>query len=112
MLNKTTKTFEASAYGASCIQDPSLYNPTPGLNYSEDCLFLNIWRPAKVKGKLPVMVFVHGGDLRIGSGSEPWYNGTQLALEHMVVVTLNYRLGPLGFLPLSALQEVRHDRVV
>jgi para-nitrobenzyl esterase len=66
---------------------------------SEDCLYLNVWTPAKkADDKLPVMVFIHGGAFAEGTGSDPLYNGTALAKKGVVVVTLNYRMGALGFL--------------
>ena len=74
---------------------------------NEDCLFLNVWSPAADGKKRPVMVWIHGGGFVGGSGSSDMYNGTQIAKRgDVVVVTLNYRLGPLGFmyfndLPLS-----------
>ncbi|MDA8391301.1 MAG: carboxylesterase/lipase family protein [Actinomycetota bacterium] len=68
---------------------------------SEDCLYLNIWTPS-VDGRLPVMVWLHGGAFTNGSGSVPWYDGENLARQHqVVVVTLNYRLGVFGFLDLA-----------
>ena len=67
--------------------------------FSEDCLYLNVWTPAKNAGeKLPVMVWIHGGGFTFGSTSWPEYHGANLAKKGVVVVTLNYRLGPLGFL--------------
>ena len=77
---------------------------------SEDCLTLNIWAPAaKSAGKLPVMVWIHGGSLMNGSGSLPQYAGDQLAARGVVVVTINYRLGVLGFLAHPELnRESRH----
>ncbi|WP_457637602.1 carboxylesterase/lipase family protein [Oceanithermus sp.] len=72
---------------------------------SEDCLNLNVWVPAAdppAEG-WPVMVFVHGGSFTGGSGSEPIYDGSRLAEQGAVVVTINYRLGALGFLALPAL---------
>ncbi len=69
----------------------------------EDCLTLNIWTPA-VEGSRPVMVWVHGGGFTTGSGRTPWYDGTRLAASRdVVVVTLNYRLGALGFCYLAEL---------
>ena len=66
---------------------------------SEDCLTLNVWTPACDGGRRPVMVFVHGGAWVIGSGSERSYDGSSLARRgDVVVVTINYRLGPFGFL--------------
>jgi para-nitrobenzyl esterase len=80
----------------------------------EDCLFVNVWTPspAPADGALaPVMVWIHGGAYQFGSGSEPYYAGTVLTANHgVVVVTLNYRLGPLGFLahPLLTAEDPAH----
>jgi len=63
------------------------------LEQSEDCLFLNVWTPDST-ASLPVMVWIHGGGFRAGSGNVP---GALLAQEGVVVVSLNYRLGPMGF---------------
>ena len=66
---------------------------------SEDCLYLNIWTPAKTANeRLPVMVWIHGGGYTNGSASMPLYWGDKLAQRGVVVVTIAYRLGPLGFL--------------
>jgi len=66
---------------------------------SEDCLYLNVWTPAKNAGeKLAVMAWIHGGAFAVGSGSMKEYYGKELAKKGVVVVSLNYRLGPLGFL--------------
>ncbi len=73
---------------------------------SEDCLFLNIWTPGVDDAARPVMVWIHGGAFTIGSGSDGIYNGSTLASRgDVVVVTINYRLGALGFLHLPALDE-------
>src|SRR3954470_5438351 len=65
----------------------------------EDCLYLNVWRPAAAASeRRPVVVFIHGGANTEGSGSVPVYDGTGLASKGLVVVTINYRLGPFGFL--------------
>lgn len=65
---------------------------------SEDCLYLNVWRPATVAGKLPVIVFVHGGSNVSGYTADPMYDGAALArTANAVVVTVNYRLGVFGF---------------
>ena len=67
--------------------------------FSEDCLYLNVWTPVKNPGeRLPVMVWIHGGAFNFGSPAQPEYNGKNLAQKGVVVVTINYRLGPLGFL--------------
>lgn len=68
---------------------------------SEDCLFLNIWSPGTDGEKRPVLVYIHGGAFTLGSASDPWYDGTSFAARHnIVVVSLNYRLGILGFVSL------------
>ncbi|EAT59445.1 Carboxylesterase, type B [Chlorobium ferrooxidans DSM 13031] len=82
-------------FGPSCPQPKEKDNAL----YSEDCLYLNIWTTAKKPDeKLPVMVWIHGGAFNFGSASLPEYNGRNLARKGVVVVTINYRLGPLGFL--------------
>ncbi|MEO9069453.1 MAG: carboxylesterase family protein [Ginsengibacter sp.] len=71
---------------------------------SEDCLYLNVWTPAKRDTKnLPVLVYFYGGGFVAGDGSEPRYDGESLAQKGIVVVTVNYRLGVLGFLSLPQL---------
>jgi para-nitrobenzyl esterase len=71
---------------------------------SEDCLFLNIWSPGADGKKRPVMVWIHGGAFLFGSGSMPWYDGTQFAKHgDVVVVTINYRMNVFGFLHLAEL---------
>src|ERR1044071_4778850 len=66
---------------------------------SEDCLTLNIWTPAADGKKRPVMVFIHGGAFMSGAGSLPWYSGERFAANgDLVAVSINYRLGALGFL--------------
>jgi para-nitrobenzyl esterase len=69
---------------------------------SEDCLYLNIWSPGPNNSRRPVLVWIHGGAFNRGSGSSPLYAGTTLARRgNIIVVTFNYRLGPLGFLHLK-----------
>ncbi len=63
----------------------------------EDCLYLNIWAPEKVDKPLPVMVWIHGGGFTIGASSLRFYDGLTLAQQGVVLVSLNYRLGPFGF---------------
>jgi para-nitrobenzyl esterase len=66
---------------------------------SEDCLYLNVWTPAKTAGeKLPVMFWIHGGGFQAGSSSEPRQDGDHLASKGVVVVSINYRMGIFGFL--------------
>ena len=66
---------------------------------SEDCLYLNVWSPSKTNNeKLPVLVYFYGGGFLAGDGSEPRYDGESMARKGIVSVTVNYRLGVLGFL--------------
>ncbi|NOZ22205.1 MAG: carboxylesterase family protein [Planctomycetes bacterium] len=97
-------------YGPSCPQPTPLMGPPP-TNSSEDCLYLNVWTPVnRGKKKLPVMVWIHGGGFTTGSGSGLWYDGSALARQGVVVVTINYRLGPFGFLahPLLSKESERN----
>lgn len=72
----------------------------------EDCLALNVWRPAKAEGPLPVLFWIHGGAFSSGAGSLDWYSGAAFARRHgVLVVTINYRLGPLGWLRLPGVSD-------
>jgi len=103
---------DATRPGHACTQDPAGLVPflapmaraygsnyaEPPVDFSEDCLYLNVWTyrwPAKTA--LPVMVWLHGGSNRGGSGSQSTYNGVSLTARGVVLVTINYRLGVLGF---------------
>ncbi len=75
---------------------PSLF--MPNLPQSEDCLTLNVWTPdARPGAKLPVMVWIFGGGFLNGGTAMPLYDGTDLAKHGVILVTINYRLGLLGF---------------
>jgi len=91
-------------YGPACPQPESpLYDVD---ETDEDCLYLNVWTPAeKPDEMLPVMVWIHGGGFEDGSGSLNIYEGHNLAEKGVVIVTFNYRLGPLGFLAHPLLSE-------
>ncbi len=100
-----TATLDAKDYGASCIQHEGFGAGGKSKSLSEDCLFLNVWRPQK-SGAFPVMVWIHGGGFVMGSGSYQMYSGANLAAERgVVVVSINYRLGPLAFLALPELAQ-------
>lgn len=93
--------------GAICIQPPA--NGDPGVGpppMSEDCLTLNVWSLAGAE-RLPVMVWIHGGGYNNGSGTAALYDGTNLARRGIVLVTINYRLGRLGFFDHPALAAER-----
>lgn len=104
---------DATRFGAACPQPPS----RPGSIYAgehaavnEDCLFLNVWAPAEARDA-PVFVWIHGGSLVGGAGSEPLYDGARLAAQGLVVVTINYRLGVLGYLAHPELSAESPDGV-
>jgi para-nitrobenzyl esterase len=82
----------------------AMWGGFPEPSMAEDCLVLNVWAPAEAREPLPVLVFLHGGGHGIGSGSWPAYDGSRLAAHSdVVVVTLNHRLGLLGYLYLAEL---------
>ncbi len=94
--------FDASQFGASCFQaePPSHVVPgSPALQMSEDCLKLNVWTPAGAAkgGKLPVMVWIHGGGNVGGSPADFFMDGQNFARDGVIVVSMSYRLGILGF---------------
>jgi len=106
-------TRDATQFGAACIQpkgrpDSIYFWSLP--KTSEDCLYLNVWAPADARNA-PVFVWIHGGALSGGSGSEPLYDGTKFAERGIVVVTINYRLGPLGFLVHPALSAESRRKI-
>jgi len=95
----------ATAYGPACSQ--------PGTTFpqSEDCLTLNIWRPVgtDVHSKLPVMLWIHGGGSIGGSGRDPDLDGTELARHGVILITINYRLGRMGYFAHPALTKANKD---
>jgi len=93
-----TGTRKADAFAPACMQTGvSMPGEAPPA-VSEDCLYLNIWTPAKANERLPVIVWIYGGGFINGSASMPLYWGDRLAHKGVIVVTIAYRLGPLGFL--------------
>jgi para-nitrobenzyl esterase len=106
-------------FGNACAQFGRIYGPGANNRYDltiaatlnqavgqEDCLYLNIWRPATHQGGLPVIVFVHGGSNVSGYTADPVYDGAELARRtNSVVVTVNYRLGIFGFLSVAQLKS-------
>jgi para-nitrobenzyl esterase len=99
------ETLVATKKGASCTQNNPL-NGQLDAGSAEDCLFLNVWTPENpASGALPVLVWIHGGGFVFGSGGEPAYDGRIFSeATGAVVVTINYRLGPTGFLALPELK--------
>lgn len=94
---------DATAFGPACFQ--ARMPDAPAMPMSEDCLTLNIWAPEQAPGPLPVMVWIHGGGYLAGANSQPQFEGTNFARRGVVLVTINYRLGPLGFLAHPELTE-------
>ncbi|MCE2612508.1 carboxylesterase family protein [Flavobacteriaceae bacterium D16] len=96
---------DASEFGSNCAQ--SGWGAAPGTiseGSSEDCLYLNLWKPAGTEAKnLPVMVWIHGGAFVGGSGSGPGTFGDKFAKQGIILVTFNYRLGRLGHFAFPAL---------
>jgi para-nitrobenzyl esterase len=90
---------KAAAFAPACMQmGVSMPGEAPPVE-SEDCLYLNIWTPARSpRERLPVIVWIPGGGFIAGSAAMPLYWGDRLALKGVIVVTVAYRLGPLGFL--------------
>ncbi len=114
--------YDATEYGACCYQPRSFYNEEENpkkifyynefrrgetYTYSEDCLFLNIFTPdgAKAGDNLPVLVYIHGGGFTGGCAHEKHFDGPVWPTKGVIGVTLNYRLGPLGFVCLPQLKD-------
>ncbi len=113
-----TGTRQTTTFGHACLQNGRIYGPGTNNTYdatiattlntpvgNEDCLTLNVWRPASDTTNLPVIVFVYGGSNISGYTADPVYDGAALArTANAVVVTLNYRVGVLGFMNLPQLK--------
>jgi para-nitrobenzyl esterase len=104
---------DARRFGAVAPQNPVRNKALAAMiiehAQSEDCLNLNLWTPGLDSARRPVMVWIHGGGFVIGAGSQEIYDGSVLARRgDAVVVTINYRLGPLGFLRLN---DVTHGQI-
>lgn len=110
-----SKARKATQFAPSCIQS----GKSAGADgQDEDCLYLNVWAPVRMaKQKLPVFVWFHGGDHATGSAAETLtkravrYDGTHLAEQGVIVVSVNYRLGPLGFLAHKQLAKEKGGKV-
>jgi para-nitrobenzyl esterase len=106
---------QAAEFGADCMQGRFGPPPAPGAPAarmpSEDCLYLNVWRPAGAAptAKLPVMVWIYGGGFTGGSSSSPNTSGTQFAKQGVILVAANYRVGRFGFFAFPALSRERPD---
>lgn len=91
---------QAKSFGPRCVQAPVFGDMGfRSTTMSEDCLYLNVWTPARSGGeRLPVLVYFYGGGFVAGSGDEPRYDGESMAAKGVVAITVNYRLGVFGFL--------------
>src|SRR6185295_13264432 len=90
----------ATDFAPSCMQDAAMlqFMQSPP-SMSEDCLYLNVWTPARTSGeRLPVMVWIYGGGFAAGATSSPTYDGAPLAAKGVVLVSVAYRVGAFGFL--------------
>lgn len=90
---------KATSFGSRAMQN-KIYDDIifRSDHISEDCLYLNIWAPAKYKDmRLPVLVYFHGGGFAAGDGSEPRYDGESMAKNGIIMITVNYRMGIFGF---------------
>lgn len=99
---------DATRFGKDCAQTVTLFptsGPAPQDNFSEDCLFANVWRPAgaSAASKLPVIVWIYGGALVSGASSNPVQSGAAFARDGVIAVNFNYRVGRLGFFAHPAL---------
>lgn len=95
---------ETKTFAPACMQTPNPAMNLPTQPVSEDCLYLNVWTPAKSAGEaLPVLVWIHGGGFAFGSTAMPLFDGAALAGKGVVFVSAAYRLGPFGYLAHPAL---------
>jgi para-nitrobenzyl esterase len=92
----------ATDFGPMAPQPPATFVATRPRRMSEDCLMVNVYTPDLGAAGLPVMVWIHGGAYYVGSSADPLYDGSRLAARGAVVVTFNYRIGPLGYIDLSS----------
>lgn len=100
----------ATRYSSDCMQKPFPSDAAPlGTTPAEDCLYLNVWKPAGARGKLPVMVWIYGGGFVNGGASPPTYAGTNMAKQGIVFVSFNYRVGRFGSFALPQLSRENPD---
>ena len=99
-----------TAYGHDCMQEPFGGDAAPlGTPPAEDCLYLNVWKPAAVRSGLPVVLWIYGGGFVNGGSSPPTYAGAALARKGVMVVSFNYRLGRFGTFRHPALTKANED---
>jgi para-nitrobenzyl esterase len=97
---------QTTHFGDACMQSGGGGGAGKGIPYSEDCLYLDVWTPAKAPGdKLPVIVWIYGGGFNAGATSNELYDGARFARRGVVFVSISYRVGPFGFLATPALSK-------
>ena len=103
---------KADHFAPACPQINEPWQGLPDMKTSEDCLYLNIWTPAhSADDNLPVMVWIYGGGFSQGTTATPNYNGRNLAEKGVILVSIAYRLGPLGFLAHPELSAESPEKV-
>lgn len=101
---------DTSRFGHDCMQQPFAGDAAPlGTPPAEDCLYLNVWKPADAAAKLPVVLWIYGGGFVNGGSSPPTYSGANLARKGVMVVSFNYRLGRFGTFAHPALTKANED---
>lgn len=101
---------DATRYGADCMQLPFPGDAAPlGVTPAEDCLYVNVWKPARGGRRLPVMVWIYGGGFVNGGSSPEVYDGSRFAENGVVFVSFNYRVGRFGFFAHPALTKESQD---
>lgn len=101
---------DATAYAHDCMQLPFGGDAAPlGTTPAEDCLYLNVWKPAGATAKLPVIVWIYGGGFVNGGASPPTYSGANLAKQGVMFVSFNYRVGRFGTFALPQLTKANAD---
>lgn len=100
---------DALEFGSDCMQIPSQGTARIQTKPSEDCLYVNVWRPEGAHDKLPVLVWIYGGGWVEGGTSPSIYSGAKLAAQDVIVVSLNYRVGRFGFFGHPALTRQDAD---
>ena len=97
---------QTTHFGDACMQGGGGGGAGKGIPYSEDCLYLDVWTPAKAPGdKLPVIVWIYGGGFNAGATSNELYDGAHFAQRGVVFVSISYRVGPFGFLATPELSK-------
>ncbi len=107
---KWTGVRDASQYSSDCMQKPFPSDAAPlGTTPAEDCLYVNVWKPAGAKAKLPVLVWIYGGGFVNGGASPPTYAGANIAKKGIMFVSFNYRVGRFGTFALPQLTAANAD---